>query len=83
MEPYSVYFRIEAVESLRHLSGIQRDRIIRLARALAENPFQRGNSRESDATGRPREIKIIGRLSVVYDVDNAEKEVRIIDIRTA
>ncbi len=83
MEPYFVSLRIEAIEASRALSRRERERIYRFAHSLAENPFQPSDKKEYDSQGRLREIKIIAGLAVVYHVDDADREARILDVRPA
>ncbi len=83
MRPYFVSLRIEAVEAARALPRRDREKIYRFAHSLADNPFQSSDSTEHDRLGRLREIKIIAGLAVVYHVDDADREVRILDVRPA
>jgi mRNA-degrading endonuclease YafQ of YafQ-DinJ toxin-antitoxin module len=83
IRPYSVFLRIDTIEALRERRQRDRDGVFRFARSLAENPFQASDYREHDSRGRSREIKIIGDLAIVYHVDNAEQEIRILDVRSA
>ncbi len=78
---YSVFLHLEVTEALRVLSPPKRDRALRFAHALAANPFQSGDFQEKDHLGRANEVKIVGTLAVVYYVDNADAEVRILEIR--
>ncbi len=79
--PYSVFLHLEVTEALRSLDRSERDRVFRFAHVLAANPFQPGDFREKDLWGRTNEVKIIGDLAVVYYVDNADSEVRILEAR--
>lgn len=81
MRPYSVSLRIEAVEASRNLTRRDREKIYRLAHSLADDPFQSSDDTEYDSQGRLREIKIVAGLAVVYHVDNADREVRILDLK--
>ncbi len=83
MRPYFVSLRIEAVEASRTLTRRDREKIYRFAHSLADNPFQSSDTTEYDRQGRLREIKIVAGLAVVYHVDNADREVRIVDVRPA
>ncbi len=83
MKPYSVSLRIEAVEASRMLARRDREKIYRFAHSLANNPFQSGDNTGYDSQGRLRKIKIVAGLSVIYHVDDADREVRILDIRPA
>ncbi len=83
MKPYFVSLRIEAVEASRGLTRRDREKIYRFAHSLARNPFQPSDNTEYDSQGRLREIKIIAGLAVIYHVDDADREVRILDVRPA
>jgi hypothetical protein len=47
---------------------------------LADHPFQSGDFRESDESGRPLEVKEYGCWVVTYHADHAIKELRVIEI---
>jgi len=64
-------------------SGIERRLLMELIRSLGEHPFAPGDFRESDADGRGREVKIVGRYAVSWWVDHAVKEVKITNIQLA
>ena len=81
IRPYSVFLHLEVTEALRSLDRSERGRILRFAHTLADNPFQAGDFREQDPQGRTNEVKIIGRLAVVYYADDADSEVRILEAR--
>lgn len=83
IEPYSVFLHLEVTEALRSLRRSERDGIGRFAHSLARNPFQPGDFQEDDALGRANEVKIVGKLAVVYYIDNADCEVRILEVRRA
>ena len=80
---YSVYLRLEVTEALRSLSPSERDRVLRFAHSLAHDPFQPGDFQEYDDFSRANEVKIVSRLAVVYYTDNADSEVRILEVRRA
>jgi len=81
--PYSVFVHLEAAEVARDLEGSDRDQIFHFARSLANNPFLESDRREQDRQGRPRDVKIVGRWAIVYHVDHAESEVRILAIHAS
>ncbi len=83
MEPYFVSLRIEAVEASRALGRRQRENLYRFVHSLADNPFQPNDTTEFDSQGRQREIKIVAGLAIVYHVYNADREVKILDVRPA
>ncbi|MCP3957008.1 MAG: hypothetical protein GY719_04065 [bacterium] len=79
--PYSVFLHLEVTEALRFLDRSERASILQFSHALAANPFQPGDFREEDDQGRVNEVQIIGRQAVVYYVDDADSEVRILEVR--
>lgn len=79
--PYTVFLHLEVTEALRSFSRHERDGILRLAHSLARNPFQSGDFRETDARGRANEVKLVRELAVVYYVDDADSEVRLLEVR--
>ncbi len=83
IRPYSVFLHLEATEALRSQGHSERDRVLQLARSLARDPFQPGDFQEEDDRRRANEVRIVGRLAVVYYVDDADSEVRILEVRPA
>ena len=81
IRPYSVFLHLEATETLRSLDRSERDGVLRLAHSLTADPFQPGDFREEDDRGRSNEVKIVGSLAVVYYFDNADSEVRVLEVR--
>ncbi len=80
---YKVFLRLEAMEMLRKIRGVQKTRISRFIDALTVNPFLAGDFSENDDAQRQIEIKVIGRYAITYWADHAVSEVKIIDIRMA
>lgn len=83
IEPYSALLHLEVTETLQALRRSERDRVLRFLHSLTLNPFQAGDFQEYDELRRANEVKILGRLAIVYYVDNADREVRILEIRRA
>ena len=81
IEPYSVFLHLEVTEELRSLRRLERDAILQLAHSLGRNPFQSADFQEADDRGRVNNVKLVGKLAVVYYIDNADSEVRILDVR--
>ena len=81
IEPYSVFLHLEVTEALHSLRRPELDAVLRLARSLGRNPFQAADFQEVDDHGRANNVKLIGKLAVVYYTDNADGEVRILDVR--
>jgi hypothetical protein len=51
-----------------------------LLESLPADPFQVGDYSEPDTTGRPCQVKIIGKHAVYFWADHAGKEVRVVDL---
>ncbi len=83
IEPYSVFLHLEVTEALRTLGRAECDSVLRFARSLARDPFQTGDFQSYDDRRRENEVKIVKNLAVVYYVDNADSEVRILEVRQA
>ena len=83
MKPYSVYLRKEAVEALRGIRGLQRQKIVSLINSLADDPFQEGDFAEHDGTGRLIYIKVLGRYTVRFWADHPVEEVKVVGIGKA
>ncbi len=81
IRPYSVFLHLEVTEALRSLGRSERDAVLRFAHSLARDPFQTGDFREQDDQGRANEVKIVSRLAIVYYADNADSEVRVLEVR--
>ena len=81
--PYSVFLHLDATEALRSLRRTECDRVTRFAHSLARDPFQPGDFQERDERHRANEVRIVGRVAVVYYADHADREVRILEVRHA
>lgn len=83
IDSYSVFLHLEVTETLRSLRDAERDRVLRFFHSLTSNPFQSGDFQEVDDRSRTNQVKIIGKLGVVFYTDNADREVRILEVRRA
>lgn len=83
MISYSVYVEAHIAESIAQIRLRERSQIIRLLRKLRINPFIEGDYVERDSVGRLTQVIIIGSHAVVFWVDHAVKEVKVIDLRLA
>lgn len=81
IRPYAVFLHLEVTETVRSLDRPERAGFLRFAHALAENPFRPGDFREEDHLGRQNEVAIVSGLAVIYYVDDANSEVRILEVR--
>ena len=80
---YDIFVRSEAVDSLRGIRGAARGSIYRFIGSLAGDPFQEGDHPIKDSTGRVIFIKVVGSQAVLFWVDHAAKEVKVLQIRGA
>ena len=82
MRPYAIYISEAALASAPS-SGLQREKLMRFIRSLAENVRREGDFSEKDQTGRTVQVKIIGRYAVTFWVDHAVSEVKVTHIKLA
>ena len=61
----------------------ERSRLLKFCDELVSNPSLEGDYQESDLTGRPLQVRIIGNWAVTYWADHAVKEVRVVRIQPA
>lgn len=80
MKPYAVYLRIEAAELLKSVAAQNRRGIENFVDSLSGNPFKTGDYTETDAAGRPIQIKIFGNFAVAFWADHAVKEIKVVAI---
>ena len=80
MKPYAVYMRIEAAELLKSVATRNRRGIENFVDSLSGNPFKSGDYAETDAAGRPIQIKILGNFAVAFWADHAVKEIKVVAI---
>ena len=83
MEPYDVFLRAEAIESLRGIRGTPRRVIAVFIDSLAADPSLSGDYSVQDSTGRVISIKVLGSYAVTFWADHPVREIKITDIRSA
>ncbi len=83
MKPYAVYLRIEAAELLKSVATRNRRGIESFVDSLSGNPFKTGDYAETDAAGRPIQIKILGNFAIAFWADHAVKEIKVVAIDRA
>jgi mRNA-degrading endonuclease RelE of RelBE toxin-antitoxin system len=83
IEPYEVFLRSEAVQSMRSIPNTARRRISALIDSLSADPALNGDYQISDRTGRSIEIKILQSYAITFWVDHAAREIKVIDISHA
>ena len=82
MRPYAIYINEAALASAPR-SGIQREKLMRFIRSLAENQNTVGDFSEKDEVNRTVQVKIIGRYAVTFWVDHAVSEIKVTHIKPA
>jgi hypothetical protein len=83
VKPYAVYLRIEAAELLKSVATRNRRGIENFVDTLSGNPFKTGDYAETDAAGRPIQIKILGNFAIAFWADHAVKEIKVVAIDRA
>lgn len=83
MKAYRVFLNYEVLETLRRLRGPDRMLVGRFIESLGPDPFQEGDYKEKDPTGRSIEIKILGRHALFFWTDHPVSEVKVIGLRKA
>lgn len=83
IDPYDVFLRTEAIETLRTIPGVARRRISNFIDSLATAPSMSGDYSHIDPSGRTIEIKVMGAYAITFWADHAAREIKIIDIRSA
>ena len=82
MRPYAIYINQAALNSAPR-SGLQRDRLMKFLRSLADHPDIAGDFSDQDNAGRTVQVKIIGRYAVTFWADHAVSEVKVTHIKPA
>jgi hypothetical protein len=82
MRPYKVLITHELF-LLSKPSASEKQRIIAFLESLAKDPFQMGDYQETDAVGRPVQIKIIGKFALTFWADHSVEEVKVIQVDVA
>ena len=80
---YKLYLRREALEFLQALPRKRRLEIWDVLEMLEGSPGTEGDFKEFDDSERPVEVLIIGRYSIVFWVDHAVCEVKVIEVALA
>jgi len=81
MTPVRKYVVDDAVlEFFAGRSGRERAELLRIWQELAVSPYQRGEWRQTTASGRELQVKRWGRWLIRYWLDEPVLEVRIVDV---
>jgi hypothetical protein len=82
VEPYQVYLNIDLLEAVPK-SGCHRQEIMKFIYGLRDQPQNKGDYTDKDASLQIRQIKIIGDYAITYWLDDAVKSVMVVDVRLA
>ena len=83
MIAYSVFLASGVVELLPGLKLRERTQLMRLFNRFRSDPFVEGDYTERDDIGRLMQVLVVGRHAIVFWVDHAVKEVKVLDLRPA
>jgi hypothetical protein len=81
--PYQVWLRQPAYDYLDSLQIAERQRLLAWMERLAENPFRNGDFTERGSDGRALQVAVIAAHAVVWWVDDAVCEVKVVAVRPA
>jgi hypothetical protein len=82
MPAHAVYIHVDLLEIVPARGG-QRRLVMKFIRSLANDPYTKGDFQDKDASGRIRQIKIVGKYAVTYWLDAPVNAVMIVDVRPA
>ena len=80
---YEVFVRHEVYQILQGASARDQERVWDFLESLADDPFREGDATTLDEHGRAIQVKVLGRLALLYWADHAAKEVRVVDLANA
>ena len=82
MNPRHVYVADDSVmEFFTERNKRERDELLKIFRALAESPYQKGEWRQKTKSGRELQVKRFGQWLVNFWLDDPVLEVRIVDVK--
>lgn len=82
MRLYAVFINEQALAATPR-SGVQREKVMKFVRSLADNPNTAGDFAEKDNAARTVQVKVIGRYAVTFWADHAVSEVKVTHIKSA
>lgn len=80
MKPYDVLMPLDVLDALRTYPSRQQRQLVEFLAALGGNPFQPGDTHGVDYLGRTIESAAVSNFQVVWRVDDADREIRVLDI---
>lgn len=81
--PYQVWLRQSAFDYLDSLDIAERQRLLVWMDRLAENPSRGGDFSEPGSDGRAWQVAVVAAHAVVWWVDDAVREVKVVVVRPA
>ena len=78
MPSYVLFLRAEAASFLHSLRREEKEPLRRFFDFLEQYPTTVGEATERDSVGRAVQVKFVRRLKVVYWVNHADKEVKVL-----
>lgn len=82
MEPYAVFVHEDVLDFIILARG-RGDQVLSFIRRVAADPYLIGDFKDSDDTGRPLEVKLIGQYAITYWADHAVREIKVINVEPA
>jgi hypothetical protein len=82
MRAYAVYINEQALAAAPR-SRIERERVMKFIRSLADSPDTVGDFAEKDQAGRTIQVRVIGRYAITFWADHAVSEIKITHIKSA
>ncbi|MCP5517883.1 MAG: hypothetical protein H7A45_11585 [Verrucomicrobiales bacterium] len=80
---YRLLISMEVVEFVEQLPSRAKRRMREVIRSIGENPLGRSDAVDQDATGRRLEIAVVGDYALMYWIDEAHRQVKILDLHAA
>jgi mRNA-degrading endonuclease RelE of RelBE toxin-antitoxin system len=80
MKPYKLLLVYEVVEFIESLSKNSQPAFHKRLRQIRDYPFNHSKISETDDDGRRVEINILGRYAIPYRIDDADGEVKVVEI---
>lgn len=80
---YRVFICQAAVDAIAQSRGNQKNQLTAFVRSLETDPYNEGDFREEDESGRPCYTKVVQDFAVSYYPDHAVKEVKVFEVSRA
>jgi hypothetical protein len=81
--PYHVWLRQDALDYLERLDFSERQRVLVWIERLGQQPHREGDFTERGSDGRNWQVAVIAAHAVVWWVDGAVCEVKVVAVRAA